>query len=163
MGSYNAGKKEICDWIRSQFQKDAEILDVGACDGKWRSLLPEYPNMDAVEIYPPNVMAIRGIYRNVFEGDVAELAYDHYDLTIFGDVIEHMTVEKAQRVLEYATQHSGTVLVGVPFLYKQGELYGNKWERHIQDDLTAEIFAERYPGFRTLLRAAGDYRYYVNG
>lgn len=28
--------------------------------------------------------------------------------------------------------------------------------------MTAEIFAERYPGFRTLLRAAGDYRYYVN-
>lgn len=163
MGSYNAGKKEICDWIRSQFPKDVEILDVGACDGKWRSLLPEYPNMDAVEIYPPNVMAIRGIYRNVFEGDVADLEYDHYDLTIFGDVIEHMTVEKAQAVLEYAIHHSDTVLVGVPFLYKQGELYGNKWERHIQDDLTAEIFAERYPGFRTLLRAAGDYRYYING
>ena len=59
------------------------------------------------------------------------------------------------------------MIIGVPFLYPQDELYGNPWERHIQADLTEELFNERYPGFKMLVRPMGNYAYYhiggVNG
>ena len=58
MGSYNYDKEEICTWVRERFPASASILDVGAGDGKWRKLLHEYPNMDAVEIFGPNAQRI---------------------------------------------------------------------------------------------------------
>lgn len=144
MSSYPQGKKEVCEWIRENYP-EGTILDVGACDGIWRKLLPEYI-MDAVEIFTPNAERLTG-YRAVFNRDIIRFAYVHYDLIIFGDVIEHMTVKDAQDVLEYAKLHCDDMIIAVPWQYKQGIAYGNQWEIHIQDDLTPEIFAERYPGF----------------
>lgn len=160
MASYDYGKKEICDWIRKNFSRDAEILDVGAGDGKWRRLLKDYSNMDAVEAFYPNVWHINGLYRNIIVDDICNVKYEHYDLVIFGDVIEHLYVEKAQKVLEYAKNHSRDVIVAVPFLYEQHAIYGNPFEIHVQPDLTRELFAERYKGFEVLYDAAEDYCYY---
>lgn len=159
MSSYPYGKDDVCRWIREHFPPDASVLDVGACDAVWRRMLPEYANMDAVEVFHPNIEKLTG-YRNVFEADIRCFAYEHYDLIIFGDVIEHMPVEDAQRVLEYAKQHCVDMVVAVPFLYKQGMIYGNPYEVHVQDDLTAELFSERYPGFTILCKPADDYCYY---
>lgn len=163
MGSYNYGKTEVLTWIRRNFTKDASILDVGACDGKWRRFLLDFPNMDAVEIYAPRIWPLQGLYQNVFAGDIYDLKYDWYDLVIFGDVIEHMTVERAKAVLDYAKEHCRDMIVAVPFLYEQDEIGGNPWEKHVQDDLTREIFAERYPGLDVLCDAADDYCYYHKG
>ena len=162
MSSYVYGKQEVSGWIRRHFRRNAEILDVGACDGIWRELLPEYPNMDAVEAWAPNADRLRG-YRHVYRADVRSLPYGEYDLIIFGDVIEHMTAKQAQKVLEYARPRCRDMIVAVPFLYVQGEIYGNPYEKHIQDDLTPELFDARYPGFEVLLRAAEDYCYYHKG
>ncbi len=158
MASKDDGKAEVCAWIRENFSK-ATILDVGACDGKWRKLLPEY-TMDAVEIFPPNAEAIKPLYRQVFEGDVCDISYGHYDLIIFGDVIEHMTPARARAALEYAKPRCQDLIIGVPWLYKQDEIYGNPWEKHIQDDLTPPLFALRYKGFAVLYNAGYDYCYY---
>lgn len=158
-GSYIDGKEEVCSWIREHYP-DAVILDVGPGSGTWRDLLPEY-KMDAVEIYAPTAEEIRHKYDAVICADIADVSYD-YDLVIFGDVIEHMTVEKAQKVLAYARKHSKDFIVAVPWKYKQGICYGNQWEIHIQDDLTPEIFAERYPGLEQLW-ANERYAYYHDG
>ena len=159
MPSNDIGKDWVVDWIRKTFPTDSTILDVGACDGKWRKLLPEY-TMDAVEIYEPNAESIRGLYRNVFCADVAVLQYENYDLIIFGDVIEHMAVETAQRVLNYADTHCKDMIVAVPYLFPQGPIYGNPWEIHVQDDLTAERFAERYPQLAVLYDTKQNYCFY---
>ncbi len=159
MGSYNYGKQNICAWIRREFPKDAAVLDVGACDGKWKSLLPEYENMDAIEAFEPNLKNL-GAYRNVFHADIREFEYDHYDLIIFGDIVEHLTPEQAKAMLDYAKPRCKDMVIAVPFLYRQGAIYGNPYEVHIQDDLTAELFDERYPGYEVLVNAANDYRYY---
>ena len=159
MASYNYGKAEIVDWIKQNFPQGATCLDVGACDGKWARLLGDYLTMDAVEIFPPNGATLLG-YRKVYIQDIANYEYDHYDLIIFGDVIEHMTVEKAQRVLEYAYPRCKDMIIGVPFQYEQDEIYGNPWEKHIQPELTEEVFHERYPQYKLLLKAAEDYAYY---
>ena len=158
MSSYYFGKDIVCAWIRENFSAGTEILDVGACDGIWRKLLPEY-TMDAVEIHGPNADRLHG-YRKVFRRDVDGLDYEHYDLIIFGDVIEHMDVEKAQRVLAYARPRCRDMVVAVPFLYPQDAFGGNPWEKHLQPDLTAEIFAARYPGFSVLCDTGLNYCYY---
>lgn len=172
MASYNYGKDECIRAIRQMAETPVgpdpffSVLDVGACDGKWARLLwqalPDGAKMDAVEVFKPNAAQVMGYYDNVYAGDILTYEYSRgrYDLVIFGDVIEHMDVKKAQVVLRYAIERTRDILVGVPFRYKQGELYGNPWERHIQDDLTAELMATRYPMLELLFMAAGDYAYY---
>lgn len=161
MGSYDVGKTEVCQWIRDNIPTDATILDVGACDAKWRNALPEYTNMDAVEVYYENYCRIQKLYRNAYYKNICDFYYDHYDLIIFGDVIEHLLVDKAQKVLECAKGRADVIIVSVPFLYEQGMRYGNPYEIHYQADLTPELFDERYPDFQVLCRAAEDYCYYI--
>jgi len=158
MGSYEYGKKDVCEWIRQTFPEDSTILDVGACDGKWRRMLPEY-TMDAVEIFAPYARTLQG-YRNIFVTDIVTLKYDWYDLIIFGDVIEHMTIERAQKALKYAAKRCKDLIIAVPWEYKQGVVDGNVWQAHIQDDLTPELFAERFPGYEVLCDPGNGYCYY---
>jgi len=160
MGSYNIGKDVVCEWIRDSFTPKATVLDVGACNGKWRDLLPEY-TMDAVEIFRPYAEKLTG-YRSVIIGDIFDFWYEWYDLIIFGDVIEHMSVEKAQAVLRYAQDRCFDMVIAVPYLYEQGEVDGNRWQAHLQPDLTPEIFADRYPGFDVIF-ATEDYAYFHKG
>lgn len=162
MASYDYGKDEIVSYIYQNFAPSSTCLDVGACDGKWQWMLGHYLTMDAVEIFEPNVVKhrLREKYRRTWICDIDDFKYNYYDLIIFGDVIEHMEVEKAQRVLEYAKTRCRDMIIGVPFLYKQGALYGNIYERHIQDDLTAEVFKERYSGLEVLIQPTSDYCYY---
>lgn len=160
MASYDYGKNVIKEWVERTFPKDAEILDVGACDGKYRRTLNDYPNMDAVEVFPPNAKAIQSMYREVFCENIVGLKLKKYDLIIFGDVIEHLTVEDAKKVLRYAKTRCKDMIVAVPFLYPQGPIYGNPYEEHLQPDLTHEIFMKRYPGFAVLYDTNKGYCYY---
>lgn len=163
MGSNNEGKAEVAEWIREKFPEGATCLDVGAGDGRWENMLGDHLVMDAVEIFEPYVEQydLKSRYRNVFVGDIADYAYEWYDLIIFGDVIEHMTVEQAQKALAYAHGRCKDVVIAVPFRYRQGEVHGNKWQIHIQDDLTAPKFDERYPGYKIICRPRWDYAYYA--
>lgn len=159
MGSYSAGKREVCDWIRNNFDMEASVLDVGSCDGVWQDILPEY-DMDAVEAFEPNAEKCKGKYINVYCTEIKDFEYEWYDLIIFGDVIEHMDVPTAQKVLAYAHDRCRDMVIAVPFLYEQGEIYGNPYERHIQPELTAELFAERYPDYEVLVQPVPNYCYY---
>lgn len=162
MASYNYGKKEIVNYIKDHYKQGSTCLDVGACDGKWFRLLGKHLKMDAVEVWKPCIDSYRleEKYSRVFNADIKDLHYVDYDLIIFGDVLEHMTVEDAQKALQYAKEHSKEIIIGIPYQYKQGAINGNPYEVHIQDDLTPELFAERYPDFKLLLNAAEDYAYY---
>lgn len=158
MSSYNEGKVEVRDFLRSSFEWGSTVLDVGACDGKWATLLKgngrtdnhiNHFIFDAVEVFEPNIIAhkLDWKYRRVFHADIRELSYTYYDLIIFGDVLEHMSVEDSQNVVEYARDHASMILIAVPFLCKQDMIYDNPYEIHVQDDLTHEIVMERFPGF----------------
>lgn len=161
MASYDIGKAEVVEYIKAHFPAGSTCLDVGACDGKWYDLLGDYLVMDAVEIFKPNIVqhSLEDKYRRVFDVDIDSLAYVSYDLIIFGDVIEHMTVDKAQRVLGYAWNRCRDMIIGVPWLYPQGDIYGNPYEIHLQDDLTEELFNQRYPGYEKLF-SFGNYAYF---
>ena len=165
MASYDYGKDKIIEWIRRNFSQGETCLDVGACDGKWADLLQGYLKIDACEIFAPNIWGhnLEHKYRKVYNCDIADLTYRHYDLIIFGDVIEHMTVPRAQQALAYARPRCKDLIVGVPWLYAQGAIYGNKYEIHLQDDLTPELFEERYPELKLLYNTGHKYAYYHAG
>ena len=160
MASYDWGKENVVRWVREHVPRGSTCLDVGACDGKWRDLLGDWLRMDAVEIWEPNAQMCKLKYDRVFITDVADLKYYHYDFIIFGDVLEHMTIEKAQRVLAYADTHSDDYIVSLPFNYAQGAVHGNPYEIHIQADLNERVIAERYPQLELVYQASTDYAYY---
>ena len=164
MASLDTGKKETVNWICNNFSKGSTCLDVGACDGKWGLLLNDYLIMDGVEIYKPNIEKhmLWNIYRKVFDCDIKDLTYNQYDLIIFGDVLEHMSVEDAQKVLEYAWPRCRDLIVAVPYQWINRSHYGNPWEVHIQDDLTPENVLERYPKLKPLF-IYERYGYYTKG
>lgn len=159
--SYSIGKGEVCTWIRKNFTETSTVLDMGAGEGTWQKLLPEY-TMDAVEIFTPYADKLNG-YRQVFNSDITGFEYGPYDLIIFGDVLEHLTVEEAQKVLECAWPRCRDLIVAVPFLYPQGPVGGNEHEAHIQDDLTPSLMAVRYPKLAVLHDTGQMYAYYHKG
>ena len=162
MGSYDKGKDEAVKWICQNFSKGSVCLEVGACNGKWSQLLGNYLIMDAVEVWEPNIKKyhLRAQYAHVYNVNITDFQYKHYDLIIFGDVLEHLSVEDARRVVEYARMRCKNMLIAVPYLYEQGAKHGNPYEVHLQPDLTPEIFDERFPGFSPIYQTE-DYAYYV--
>jgi hypothetical protein len=158
------GKKETIAWIRENFPIDSSILDVGAgVSATYSKLLPEYTDKSAVEVFTPSAERITKYYNKVYNINIVDFDWTdmQYDLIIFGDVIEHLTIEDAQNVLKEACNHCKDLIVAVPFMYKQGECYGNKAEIHIQDDLTRERMMERYGDILEILVDPGtDYCYY---
>ena len=162
MASLNDGKREVIEWIKARFPIGSTCLDVGACDGKWFGLLGDHLRMDAVEIFEPNIAyhRLRDKYRRVLNCDICDYEYRWYDLVIFGDVLEHLTVADAQMVLAYARKHCRDYVIGVPFEWPQGAIYNNPYEAHIQDDLTPELFDKRYPDHELIVMPRGDYAYY---
>lgn len=163
MASYYYGKDIVVAWIRENFSADSTVLDVGPCDACWKKLLSEYENMDAVEIFEPNYERCKPFYRNIWCADIAEFEYEHYDLIILADVLEHMDVPTAQKVLRYAWDRCRDLIVALPFQLAQPAIYGNPWERHIQDDLTGTIVRERYPELEVLHDTRCRYCYYHKG
>lgn len=165
MSSLNTGKPEMIEWIKGHFQKGETCLDVGACDGKWSDLLGGYLTIDAIEIFAPNIHKhkLTDKYRTVYCGDIRGFKYgQEYDLIIFGDVLEHMTVEDAQAVLKYALPRCRDLIVAVPYQWVNRANYGNKYEIHLQDDLTPELVKQRYPELKPF-KIYDRYGYYTKG
>lgn len=131
--------------IRHHFPVSSRMLDVGAGWGKYQYLLPEYP-MDACEIWEPYIEenGLKTKYREVFNIDICEFEYKWYDVIIFGDVLEHIDKQQAEKVLFYANAHCTQFYIVVPYSYPQEAVDGNPYEAHQQSDLTDEIMHDRF-------------------
>lgn len=100
------------------------VLDAGPGWGKFGVLLREYAgveHVDAVEKWAPYVEdhGLKGIYRDVFTGDVCELPDEvlaDYDLVLMSEVIEHIDAEPA---LELIDRIPGHVVVATPLRWHQ--------------------------------------------
>lgn len=162
-GSYNCYKTEVAQYLKDNFSKDATILDVGAGCGTYYYYLKDYfSDMDAVEAFQPNIdkYKLEEKYKNVYNVNILDFNYVYYDIIIFGDVLEHLTVDEAQSVLAYALNRCKEVIVAVPYMYKQGMIEDNIYEIHKQDDLTPENMLIRYPQLK-LLYSTKEYGYYI--
>lgn len=143
---------QIFNLVRESFNPETTtILDVGAGWGKYHFLLPDY-TMDACEIWEPyiNEEQLRQLYRRVYNADIHDLNVDFYDVIIMGDVLEHLETTRAQETIQRLYHRCQEMYIIVPYRYPQGEVHGNHFEIHHQDDLTPEIMQERYPELQLL-------------
>jgi len=167
--SLHLHKEAIFEHIRTvvleYLPKRYKILDVGPGIGIYGSNLTDL-NIDAIEIYEPYIekYKIKNYYRNVFVGDILEFNYDDYDYIIIGDVLEHIHVEAAQKLIKDITLKGIKCLVSVPFLCPQGAVDGVESEIHHQADLTPRIMKSRYPELEIYLSTnmTNGYAYYTN-
>ena len=143
-------REETIGYINS-LPVDLKIIDVGAGCGTYADALPDRI-MDAVEIYEPYITKFKLLskYNEVFNVNIRDFDCKGYDLMIMGDVLEHLSVFDAQTYLDYAYNVVDYIVIVVPYQMKQGVYRGNGFERHLQDDLTEEVFLERYPQFKLL-------------
>lgn len=159
--SWLKGKKEIKIFLKQQLFPNAKVCDVGPGCGTYYYLLGDGYNWTGVEIWHYAAKYLEDKYNHIYESDIRDFEYpEDYDLIIFGDIIEHLNVEDAQKCIEKARAHSNAIMVAVPYELPQKEIYGNKAEVHLQDDLTPDNFNERYPGFKLIYEVPGEYGYY---
>ena len=163
--SYNYFKPQIKEWFMNNYPKDATVLDIGAGGGTYYDLLGDYfTTMDACEAFEKTIEEcdLKNKYRTVYAEDIRNLVdkIDFYDIIIMGDVLEHLEVKDAQKVIKTLLPKCNQMLVAVPYKLPQDEIDGNKYEKHLQPDLTPEIFAERYPQLKLMVRNH-SYGYYL--
>ena len=163
--SYNFYKQEVKDYLKSKFDINAKILDVGAGCGTYYDLLKDYfTNIYAVEVFKPNIKNYDLIkkYKKVYNINIKDFEYNSYDIIIFGDVIEHLDIKEAQEVINYAYDRCKEMIVAVPYQLEQGIAEDNIYEIHKQDDLTHELVLQRFPKLK-LLYKNDLYGYYIKG
>ena len=100
----------------------------------------------------------------MFIGDITEFEVDDYDYIIIGDVLEHLPVDKAQKLIQSITEKNIKCLVAVPYLCPQDAVDGVESEIHYQWDLTPRIMKSRYPELELFLsnNKINGYAYYTN-
>jgi len=162
--SYPQYKNEVKSHILSNIPTSSKILDVGPGCGTYSHLLRnEGYKIDAIEVWEPYVkqFELEKHYDNVFLGDIREFDFSSYDYIIMGDVLEHLSTEEAQQILDKINSNNQKCLIAVPYEYEQGEYQGNTYEIHLQPDLTPSNVLDRYPSLK-LLYGNEEYGYYVN-
>lgn len=162
--SYSYFKEEVKQHLINNFNSDIKILDVGAGSGSYGLLLKSYfNNIDAIEIFHDYIyqFKLNDIYKNVYKSNILDFDISKYDYIIFGDIIEHLSIEDSDLLLKYINNSNKKCIVAIPYLMKQEEVNGNIYELHKQDDLTNDIFIERYP-YMKLLYGNDKYGYYIN-
>ena len=162
--SYSLFKNEFKNHLLFNIRSNTAILDVGAGAGTYGKLLKnDFPNIDGIEIHLPysKMFDLANYYRNLYIGDVRSFDLMPYDYIIMGDVLEHLSVYEARKLLDKIKEQSLLCMVSVPYMFEQGVEYNNQFEVHLQPDLTHEVFLSRYPEFNCLWRDK-NYGYYVN-
>ena len=139
----------IKDLINRNVPKGSSILDMGAGYGDMAKLLYKDYKVDGVEAWAPYIeeFKLTEIYNSIIVKDVLEYLPEpgNYSTILALELVEHLPVDQAHNWLQELLKRTNQLIVSVPYLYPQGEVHGNKWQIHIQDDLTEDIFKQRYP------------------
>jgi autotransporter strand-loop-strand O-heptosyltransferase len=163
--SYPYFKSEIKEWFETNVPTNKRILDVGPGQGTYSKLIRHLGyRMDAVEVWAPYVdeFRLREHYDNVYIENILMFDFKNYDFIILGDVLEHLSKEDAQHLIQQLAFHDKQFMVAIPYTMEQdGEEYGNVYETHLQPDLTPDIMKQRYPQLVSLYTNQW-YGYYIN-
>lgn len=143
------------DFINSWYT-GLSIVDVWA--GTWQKcdLLRDLSEMIyGIEVFQPYIEQnnLYAKYNSVLNENIMDIYKKiKWKVWIFWDILEHLSVKDAQEIIEYLKRKQYIIYVQVPYMYPQDEAFGNKYEIHLQPDLTEENFNERYPWFVLLAR-----------
>lgn len=164
--SHNILKSDIRVYFEKNVNVNSKILDIGAGVGTYSKLLRKLGyKMDCMEVWLPYVVEykLNELYDNVIIGDVMNYDISNYDVIIMGDILEHLSIDDAMKLMNVIENNNQMCLVAVPYKLEQGEYYGNKYEIHKQSDLTNEVMLSRYNNLRLLFKSdCYQYGYYIN-
>jgi SAM-dependent methyltransferase len=139
---------DVKEYLTRNFDKDSSILDVGCGHGFYFKLLNNhFQKFDAVEIWKPYIQEyeLESMYDNVYNVNIMDFEFKYYDIIIMGDILEHLSREDAVLLLNRLKDKCKELLVVVPYYLPQGEVFGNKYEIHLQPDLDDNLMKEYYP------------------
>jgi SAM-dependent methyltransferase len=146
--SHSFYKQDIKSFIDKTVSKKSKILDVGPGNGTYSALLkPLGYELDCLEIFEPYIEKynLSEKYNKVILGNIVYFDIEDYDFIILGDILEHLSREDAKNILNRLKDKCKELIVVVPYYLPQDEVFGNKYEIHLQPDLDDEIMAEHYP------------------
>lgn len=113
------------------------IVDFGPGEGTYsilgRHLTPN-ATWTAVEIFEPYLERydLDQKYDKIVIEDMSSFRPPDYDLGIFGDVLEHLTKERAVQVLRFQASRANHLFISVPIVpAPQGPSHGNEAEAHL--------------------------------
>ncbi|PKL66229.1 MAG: hypothetical protein CVV28_11855 [Methanobacteriales archaeon HGW-Methanobacteriales-1] len=157
--STDVGKLPVLKYVLENVKKDATILDVGFGAGAYGKLLRSfyYLNIDGLDIYDSYIeeMGLNKIYDNIYIENMLDFDFEYYDLIIMGDVLEHMDLEPAKKLVSSIIEEDkcGRMVISVPYHYEQDELYGNSYEKHLQPEMDEKYMGEHYPYLKLINKA----------
>lgn len=127
------------------------VVDIGAGLGTYYKLArKDGQHWTAVEIFEPYVTdyGLRDLYDEVIISDVRYVAEQYIisDLTIAGDIIEHLTYDDAVEVIDKLKRTSKHLIISLPIIeYKQGAEFGNIHETHLHtwnDEMMKQLLGD---------------------
>ena len=145
---------ETKPWILEKIRqyKPKTILDVGAGSGTYVTMLKKngYTRaaVDAVEVWEPYVKEfnLHSKYRRVYQTDIRDFDKYNHDLVIFGDILEHMSVEDALQVWDTASKYCAHAVISIPIIhYHQHAINGNPYEEHVKEDWSHQEVLDTFP------------------
>jgi len=160
--SSDEGKQFILGYFADE--SVSSVLDVGVGSGTYRRLLdPDHiAKWTGVEIWAPYIsqFGLDKLYDEMIVSDAYYLDWTmvgYPDLTILGDVLEHMPRDRARMVLRKAVHRSKYVIVSIPIIhYPQGAEFGNKWETHETTWTHEMVMQELLDGYEVLSYNTGQ-------
>jgi SAM-dependent methyltransferase len=146
-GNWGYLGNDVKKYLTDNFDTESTILDVGCGHGYYFKLLNDhFKKFDAVEIWEPyiNEYKLTEMYDNVFNINILDFEFDHYDIIIMGEILEHKSRTDAVKILNKLKDKCKELIVVVPYYLPQDEVFGNKYEIHLQPDLSDDIIMEHY-------------------
>lgn len=139
------GKNWTKEKVNLLIQSKSNILDIGCGQGTYKNLFLDNELISsctwvAVEVWEPYIKKfnLTEKYNQIINQDARTLDWNNmqnWDLIFMGDVLEHMTKEEAQLLVNQALEHTKWILISIPIVYlPQGADHGNQYEIHVKPD-----------------------------
>lgn len=144
--SLRGGKPETAQWFKDNESSIKNVLDIGVGSGTYVKLIKEEFNLckdsvwTGVEAWEPYIekFNLKDLYDVIINKDVRTINWDeleNFDVSIAGDVLEHMTKDEAIMLVEHLLKKSKTLIISIPIVYMpQDDVDGNPFEIHVKPD-----------------------------
>lgn len=152
--SAKEGKDVIVNWCK-KLSNINTVLDIGVGKGTYSKVLKKnglFTNSKwiGVEAWTPYIeeFNLTKKYNQVINEDARLVNYNSLgpvDITIMGDVLEHMTKEESIVLVNTISKISKYGIISIPIIhYPQDEIRNNPFERHIKDDWSHKEVLETF-------------------
>lgn len=157
--SLSTGKAETLAWFKENQTDVNRILDIGSGSGTYIKLIKEIAGVCTtakwigVEAWSDYITKfdLENRYDQIVNQDARTLNWStlgKFDVTIAGDVLEHMTKAEAEVLVEQILDHSRWLIISIPIVHMpQDAVGGNPYEEHVKDDWSHNEIISTWPGY----------------